>query len=128
MLLTHFVADATTDPVTSLVNYGALGVFAVVLIFVVKKLDDRNVGNYEARLKEKDLVIADKNETISDKDDLIDKLTDVLANHAVPAMTKGTQVLEAATQTAAVSIPQLDPETLKKLDKVLTHMEANGLS
>lgn len=102
----------TTDVVGSLVNYGALGVFAIVLIYVVKSLDERNVRNYESRLAEKDQQIVQQGE-------MIHRLQDVLVNHVVPAMAKGTQVLEA--------IPNNDTLALARLDEIVTRLEGKGL-
>lgn len=94
MLEFLIAAEVSVDPMGALLNYGAIGILAVLLLFAVKKLDDRATKNFDERLAE--------------KDEIIDRLMVLLEMKVIPAMSKSSQVIQASTNKESALIDRLD--------------------
>lgn len=118
-----FSVTTTTDPVSSLVNYGAIGAFAVILIYVVRALDARNVRNYEQRIADKDKLLADKDAQIAKKDQIIDMLLRHGQN-TLPALERAADVMEVLPHKTAPSEDLSEIKAvLPRLTEVLQRLE-----
>jgi hypothetical protein len=118
-----YAAATSADALGSLVNYGAIGVFAVILIYVVRALDARNVKNFDARLAEKDRIIADKDAQIAKKDTTIDMLLRQ-GQSTIPALERAAEVMEILPQKAPPSDDLAEiKKVLPRLNEVLSRLE-----
>lgn len=96
-------------PTENLINYGVLGIFAVLAIYAIKKMYDTINTTYKERLAEKDAQIALK-------DDMIERLQGALSNNILPSMNKQAEVME--------NLPNKETAMLQMMSKMETDMRA----
>lgn len=123
-VLSELVYAATTDPTSALLVYGPLGIFAVLLVYVVRALYGALNRNFQERLADKDKLIAEGLVREAKKDQIIDMLLRHGQN-TLPALERAAEVMEILPQKAVIPSDDLSEirEVLPRLTDLLTKLE-----
>lgn len=110
-----FSATSVTDPTGALLVYGPLGIFAALLVYVVRSLYSSLNHNFQERLADKDKLIAEGLAREAKKDQTIDMLLRHGQN-TLPALERAAQVMEILPQKTEPS------EQLAKVGEILPRL------
>jgi hypothetical protein len=117
---------ASADPTGKLVDYGALGIFAALSIYAIKKMYDAITASYNDRLADKDAIIANRDATIAKQDTIISMFLHQ-GQQAVPALQRTAQVIEAQAAAAPPAGLAEVGEFLQRAEQVLSRLESKAV-